>query len=149
MFTLTIIKGGDIFKSYCQTIVNPINCVGIMGRGLALEFKNRYPIMFDKYKELCSKQLLSVGKLWIYYDEDNGKNILNFPTKFDWRDDSKYEYIELGLSKFVETYKSRGIKSIAFPMLGCGCGKLDKDIVLGIMFKYLSKCDDLIVEIYN
>lgn len=148
MFTLSIIRNGNILSSSCQTLVNPINCVGVMGKGLALEFKNRYPLMYDRYKDLCDNGLLSIGKLWLYKDEDNDKNILNFPTKIHWKDDSCYEYIELGLSKFVESYSSRGITSIAFPMLGCGCGKLDKEVVLDIMLKYLCRCENLIVEIY-
>lgn len=148
MLTLSIIRNGDIFSSSCQTLVNPINCVGIMGKGLALEFKNRYPLMFDKYKDLCNNNLLSIGKLWLYKDEESGKNILNFPTKNDWKESSSYEYIELGLNKFTDTYISRGITSIAFPMLGCGCGNLNRDMVLDILLKYLYRCDNLIVEIY-
>jgi O-acetyl-ADP-ribose deacetylase (regulator of RNase III) len=142
---IQIIKG-NIFDSKCQTIVNTINCVGVMGKGLALEFKKRYPDMFLRYREYCSLNLMCIGKLWLYKSNDYW--ILNFPTKMTWKLPSRYEYIELGLQKFVDTYKERGITSIAFPMLGCSNGKLDEDKVLHIMYNYLSKCD-IPIEIYR
>lgn len=147
MLTLTIINDRNIFDSQCQTIVNTINCVGVMGKGIALEMKKRYPEMFDKYKDYCDKGLIDVGKLWLYKHSDE-KWILNFPTKKHWKNKSEYEYIESGMIKFLETYKERGIKTIAFPMLGCSNGGLDKNIVIQIMAKYLIQCTDLIVEIY-
>lgn len=145
--TLTIIKNRNIFDSQCQTIVNTVNCVGVMGKGLALEMKKRYPNMFDKYKDYCDKGLIDIGKLWLYKHSDD-KWILNFPTKKHWKNSSEYEYIEEGMKKFVETYQEKGITTIAFPMLGCNNGGLEKDVVIQIMTKYLIKCDNLIVEIY-
>lgn len=145
--TLTIIKNKNIFDSQCQTIVNTVNCVGVMGKGLALEMKKRYPNMFDKYKDYCDKGLIDIGKLWLYKHSDD-KWILNFPTKKHWKNGSEYEYIEEGMKKFVETYKEKGITTIAFPMLGCNNGGLEKDVVIQIMTKYLIKCDNLIIEIY-
>ena len=148
MLTITILQNRNIFDSQCQTIVNTINCVGVMGKGLALEMKKRYPDMFEKYKDFCDKGLIDIGKLWVYKHSDD-KWILNFPTKKDWRNKSEYDFIDKGMKKFVETYKEKGIKTIAFPMLGCSNGGLDKSIVLQIMTKYLIKCTDLIVEIYE
>ena len=145
--TLTIIKNRNIFDSQCQTIVNTVNCVGVMGKGLALEMKKRYPNMFDKYKDYCDKGLIDIGKLWLYKHSDD-KWILNFPTKKHWKNGSEYEYIEEGMKKFVETYQEKGITTIAFPMLGCNNGGLEKDVVIQIMTKYLIKCDNLIIEIY-
>ena len=144
MTTITILENRNIFDSQCQTIVNTVNCVGVMGKGLALEMKKRYPDMFEKYKDFCNKGLIDVGKLWLYKHSDE-KWILNFPTKKHWKNPSEYEYIEDGMIKFVETYKERGIKTVAFPMLGCSNGGLDNDIVLQIMTKYLIKCTDLFV----
>ena len=138
---------GDMFKSSAQTLVNTINCVGAMGKGIALEFKKRYPAMYDRYRQLCKNGLIQTGKLWLY-KADDGKWILNFPTKRHWRNPSKVEYIEQGLDKFVKTYKEKGIISIAFPMLGCSNGGLDKNEILPIMQKYLEQCDGLEVEIY-
>lgn len=126
---------GNIFNSKVQTIVNPVNTVGVMGAGLALEFKKRYPKMFQSYKRACNKGLLSVGKLMLCDESDY--RILLFPTKTDWREPSRIEYIESGLKKFVETYESKNITSIAFPKLGCGKGGLDWQEVKPIMERYL------------
>ena len=140
MLTISIIDNGNIFNSACKTIVNPINCVGVMGKGISLEMKNRFPHMFERYQTLCNKQLITVGKLWLYQNED-GSSILNFPTKKHWRENSQYE--------FIETYQEKQIKSIAFPLLGCGNGKLNKDAVLNIMMKYIIQCKNIVVEIYT
>lgn len=136
---------GNIFNSKTQTIVNTVNCVGVMGKGIALVFKLRYPKMFDEYANLCKRHLISPGKLWIYKGESDAPWVLNFPTKFHWKYPSKIEYIESGLQKFVETYKEKGITSIAFPMLGTHNGGLDKEKVRSLMERYLNKCDIPIV----
>ena len=141
-------RGKTIFESSAQTLVNTVNCVGIMGKGLALEFKNRYPAMFDKYKSFCDKGVFKPGVLWIYKAED-GKWILNSPTKIDWRNPSEMSYIEEGLKKFVEIWKEKGITSIAFPLLGCTNGGLNPDEVIPIMEKYLNQCEGLDVTIYD
>jgi len=140
--------GKTIFESSAQTLVNTINCVGVMGKGIALEFKNRYPVMFDKYKSFCDKGVFKPGVLWIYKAED-GKWILNFPTKVNWRNPSEMSYIEDGLKKFVEIWKEKGITSIAFPLLGCSNGGLNPDEVIPLMEKYLNQCDGLDVTIYD
>jgi len=119
-----------------------------MGKGLALEFKNRYPEMFNKYKSYCDKGIFKPGVLWIYKAED-GKKILNFPTKVDWKDPSKVEYIEAGLKKFVEIYKEKEVKDIAFPLLGCNNGGLDADEIIPIMQSYLDQCDGCRIRIYD
>jgi len=142
------VEYGTIFESNAQTLVNTINCVGVMGKGLALEFKNRYPEMFTKYKGFCDKGVFKPGVLWIYKAPD-GKWILNFPTKIDWRNPSKMEYLEEGLQKFVEIWKDKEITSIAFPLLGCHNGGLNADEVIPLMKKYLDKCEGLDVTIYD
>lgn len=141
-------KGKTIFESDAQTLVNTINCVGVMGKGIALEFKNRYPAMFDKYKSFCDKGVFKPGVLWIYKAED-GKWVLNFPTKVDWRNPSEISYIEEGLKKFVEIWKEKSITSIAFPLLGCNNGGLDAEEVIPLMVKYLEQCDGLDATIYD
>ncbi len=138
---------GNIFKSDCQTIVNTVNTVGVMGAGIALEFRLRYPAMFKRYTELCKIKQLGIGKLWLYKHNDN-QWVLNFPTKKDWKHPSQYRYIELGLEKFCHTWEEKGIQSIAFPIMGGENGGLDKDKTLAIMEKYLSQCH-LPVEIYH
>lgn len=126
---------GDIFNSPAQVIVNTVNTVGVMGKGLALSFKKRYPEMFQSYKRACEKNLLKTGKLMLFYSPDHW--ILLFPTKENWRYPSKLEYIEAGLVKFVQTYAEKSITSIAFPRLGCGNGELNWDDVCPLMEKYL------------
>lgn len=148
MLTISIIKNSNIFHSQCQVLVNTVNCVGLMDEGLALEMKNRYPLMFEKYKELCDKKLLKIGSLWIFKPFESKQWILNFPTKEHWQTPSKYEYIEEGIKKFTETYKEKGITSIAFPMLDYSDDNLNKEKIIEILIKYLVKCDNLIVEIY-
>ncbi len=147
MDNITIING-NIFNTQSQTIVNTVNCVGVMGKGIALVFKLRYPSMFELYQNYCSQGLISIGKLWIYKGEPNEPWVLNFPTKTHWKLPSEYEYIEQGLQKFVDTYKEKGITSIAFPLLGANNGGLDKDKVLDIMKHYLYQCD-IPIEIYQ
>ena len=143
---MKIVKG-NIFTSSCQTIVNSINCVGVMGAGIALEYKLRYPKMFEKYVELCNKRLIKIGSLWLYKHSEI-KWILNFPTKKHWKYPSKTEYLEKGLQKFLDTYKTKGITSIAFPLLGADKGGLDSNNSLDIMKQHLEKCD-IDIEIYE
>jgi len=139
---------GNIFNSKCQTIVNTVNCVGVMGKGIALVHKLRYPQMYLEYKEHCKNKLIKTGSLWLYTKQENAPWILNFPTKFHWKYPSKIEWIELGLQKFVETYERKGITSIAFPLLGTHNGGLATDEVKSIMNQYLEKCE-LDIEIYD
>ncbi|MEI6821456.1 MAG: macro domain-containing protein [Bacteroidota bacterium] len=144
---LKFIKG-NIFNSNAQTIVNTVNCVGVMGKGIALVFKLRYPLMFDIYKIYCSKKYIGIGKLWLYREQENAPWVLNFPTKYHWKYPSKMEYIEKGLQKFVETYKEKKITSIAFPLLGTHNGGLDRVEVKKVIIKYLSQCD-IPIEVYD
>lgn len=139
---------GNIFNTKCQTIVNTVNCVGVMGRGIALVYKLRYPHMFEEYKEHCENKLIKIGSLWLYTKQENAPWILNFPTKFHWKYPSKIEWIEEGLQKFVDTYEKKGITSIAFPLLGTHNGGLDANEVIKLMDEYLSKCA-IHVEIYE
>ncbi len=126
---------GDIFLTPAQTIVNTVNTVGVMGKGIALEFKKRYPDMFEKYKMACEKKKLKIGTLMLCYEADHWT--LLFPTKEHWRNPSRIEYIEQGLIKFCNSYAEYGITSIAFPKLGCGNGELDWNIVKPFMEAYL------------
>ena len=116
--------------------MNTVNTVGVMGKGIAKDFKQIYPEMFEEYQELCEKGTFNVGNLWLY--KTSNKWVLNFPTKKHWRQPSKPEYIEEGLKKFVDTYHVYGITSISFPLLGCGNGELDWETqVRPLMEQYL------------
>ncbi|SEL57733.1 O-acetyl-ADP-ribose deacetylase (regulator of RNase III), contains Macro domain [Bosea lupini] len=133
----------NLFDSPAQTLVNTVNTVGVMGKGIALQFRERYPKMFLAYREICKSGTLDVGKLHLWKDNDHW--ILNFPTKTTWKNPSKIEYITSGLDTFVESYKDMGISSISFPPLGCGNGNLDWLEVKPIMERYLSKLD---IQVY-
>lgn len=133
---ITYLKG-DIFKSPAQVLVNTVNTVGVMGKGVALEFKKQYPDMFKAYEQVCNEKLLDIGKLMLWKGQE--KWVLLFPTKKHWRNPSKMEYIEAGLQKFVETYLEEGITSVAFPRLGCGNGGLKWSDVQPLMEQYLKK----------
>lgn len=140
-------KNGSLFEGSEQTIVNTVNCVGVMGKGIALEYKRLYPDMFKKYKSHCNNKIMNIGTLYLFKADDRW--ILNFPTKFHWRDKSKLSYLEDGLKKFVDTYKDKGITSIAFPQLGCQNGGLDWETdVKPLMETYLSSLDDIEIVIY-
>ena len=130
---------GNIFTTECQTIVNTVNCVGVMGAGIALECRLRYPEMYERYADLCERRLIDIGKLWIYKAPERW--VLNFPTKRHWKKESKPEYLHRGLSRFLETYRERGIESIAFPLLGASHGGLHPEQSLSIMSDYLEHCE--------
>src|SRR5438128_10332378 len=134
---------GDIFESNAQVIVNTVNFKGVMGKGLALAFKQRYPAMFAVYQQECKTGKLRIGRPSLY--RESSPWILNFPTKYDWRFPSKLEYLEKGLEYVAANYKKEGIKSIAFPKLGAQNGKLSWDDVGPLMVKYLSQLD---VDVY-
>lgn len=133
----------NIFESNAQVLVNTVNTVGVMGKGLALKFKQLYPDMFSSYQKYCENGLLNIGKLQLF--KTSNKWILNFPTKKEWRKPSRLEYIEAGLQKFVQHYQRLGIRSIAFPMLGCGNGGLEWDEVRPLMEQYLK---NLPIDVY-
>jgi O-acetyl-ADP-ribose deacetylase (regulator of RNase III) len=127
----------NLLDSNAQTLVNTVNCVGVMGKGIALEFKQRYPDMFKAYKRICDAGELEIGKLWLWSGRDQW--VLNFPTKKHWRHPSKVEWIEAGLDKFVTEYVRRGITDISFPRLGCGNGGLNWERqVRPVMERYLA-----------
>ncbi len=115
---------GDIFASQAQTLVNTVNCVGVMGKGVALEFKKRFPGMFDDYALRCGRRQVKLGEPYLYRDLA-GTRVVNFPTKDHWRSPSRLTDIERGLDCFAANYTEWGVTSIAFPPLGCGNGGLE------------------------
>ena len=126
----------SLFDSPAKVLVNTVNTVGVMGKGIAKEFKGIYPEMFKGYQQLCEKRMLDIGDLWVY--KTPHKWVLNFPTKKHWRSPSKPEYLEAGLEKFARVYQEARITSISFPQLGCGNGELDwKTQSKPLMEKYL------------
>lgn len=137
---------GDMFKSEATTLVNTVNCVGVMGKGVALEFKKRWPGLMIDYEKKCKSKEVRLGKPYLYTDLA-GTSIVNFPTKGHWRAASRLADIEEGLLYFLKKYREWNIESIAFPPLGCGNGGLEWDVVGPLMYKLLSKVS-IPVEIY-
>lgn len=138
---------GNIFNTSAQAIVNTVNCVGIMGRGIALECKLRYPGMFKSYQNFCNLKKIQPGILQIW--KESHPWILNFPTKLHWKDPSKFEYLEKGLEKFVNSYSEKGITSIAFPLLGSSLGGLPEDKVFNLMREKLEPLKNIDIEVYE
>ncbi len=137
---------GDMLKSKAQTLVNTVNCVGIMGKGIALEFKNRFPEMFKDYVQRCERHEVRLGQPYIYKSLF-GQQILNFPTKEHWKSVSKVSDIEEGLDYLLAHYKHWRITSIAIPPLGCGNGQLEWKVVGPLIYERANKMD-IPVEMY-
>jgi O-acetyl-ADP-ribose deacetylase (regulator of RNase III) len=147
-------KIGNLLDSEAEALVNTVNTVGVMGKGIALQFKNMFPNNFKLYSIACKNQDLKIGTLLVNKEETlltGNKIIINFPTKTDWRLPSEYEYIELGLKKLINVIKDNNIKSIAIPPLGSGNGGLDWHKVKPILEAYLKNldCDVYIYEPSN
>ncbi|OIP44016.1 MAG: Appr-1-p processing protein [Deltaproteobacteria bacterium CG23_combo_of_CG06-09_8_20_14_all_60_8] len=120
------LKQGDILRANAEALVNTVNCVGVMGRGIALQFKKVFPENFKHYKVTCDKQELQPGKM-LFHDLNrlqNPRYVVNFPTKRHWKGKSRQEDIEAGLRALVQEIRARQIHSIAIPPLGCGLGGL-------------------------
>jgi len=118
---------GDILKADADALVNTVNCVGVMGRGIALQFKNMFPANFKAYALACQQGAVQPGRMWVFETgERNGpRYLINFPTKRHWRGKSRMEDIEAGLTALVTEIRVRHIRSIAIPALGSGLGGLD------------------------
>jgi O-acetyl-ADP-ribose deacetylase (regulator of RNase III) len=126
---------GNILDSMAHALVNPVNCGGIMGKGLALQFRRTYPRMYQDYQRVCLAGLLQPGSLHVF--PVGARYIINFPTKIHWSGKSKLEFIDAGLQTLVEEILLRDIHSIAVPPLGCGLGGLMWKDVFPLIKKYL------------
>jgi O-acetyl-ADP-ribose deacetylase (regulator of RNase III) len=142
---------GDILKSEAEAFVNTVNCVGVMGRGIAAQFKNAYPENFKAYAAACRREEVRPGRMFVF---ETGRlmpprYIINFPTKRHWRGKSRIEDIDAGLVTLVTEIRSRNIRSIAIPPLGCGLGGLEWDKVRPRIEAALEGLDDVRVMIYE
>ena len=137
---------GDLFASKMQTIVNTVNCVGVMGKGIALEFKKRFPDMYQDYVARCAAKQVRLGQPYLFR-QLVPPWILNFPTKDDWRSVSRLSDIVAGLEYLEQHYQEWGITSLAVPPLGCGQGQLEWRVVGPTLFRYLSRFQ-VPVELY-
>lgn len=120
-------RHGNLLEANAEAYVNPVNTVGVMGKGLALAFKNRFPTAFDAYRKACNEGRVRIGSVFVYErPESTGRPrvILHVPTKRHWREPSQMSFVEQGLEALVDTVRQRGILSVAVPALGCGLGGL-------------------------
>jgi O-acetyl-ADP-ribose deacetylase (regulator of RNase III) len=145
------LKSGDLLKEKTDAIVNTVNCVGVMGKGIALQFKQRWPKNFKEYEAASKRDEIKPGKMFIY---DFGewaqpRYIINFPTKVHWRGDSKLEYVEDGLRDLIKQLRRLKIQSISLPPLGCGNGGLEWGDVKALVFAAFKDHQDIAVNLYE
>lgn len=146
-------KKGDMFAEPVEALVNTVNCVGVMGKGVALEFKNRWPANFRAYKSLCDAKDLKPGEMFVFdtnelFASDGPRYLVNFPTKAHWRSKSKMQYIEDGLDALVRAIQEYRITSIAIPPLGCGNGGLDWEDVRPLIEAKLSGLQNIDIVLF-
>lgn len=142
---MIIEKHGNIFDSLCNTIVIPVNRVGVMGKGLALEAKKKYPKTFKEYRGLCLQH--EFGCLSLHREWDN-RNVLCLATKEHWREDSNIELIRKSLLRLMNHRQLSIIRSIAIPKIGCGLGNLNWDEIVYPLIKEILKDYPYDVEVY-
>lgn len=136
---------GNIILSPCDAIVNTVNCVGVMGKGLALQFKTAFPANYHAYKNACNMYQVKPGKCFVFNTQGiKPRFIINFPTKRHWKDNSLLEDINSGLDDLVYQIGKNGILSIAIPPLGCGLGGLSWSVVKPII---VNKLKDIPVDV--
>ncbi len=143
---MVIVKTGDMFESDAQTLVNTVNCVGVMGAGIALEFRKRFPDMYEEYVRRCQMHLVRLGEPYLYR-RLLPPWVLNFPTKQDWRSVSRLDDIVRGLAYLSQHVREWGITSLAVPPLGCGQGQLEWRVVGPTLYRHL-KALAIPVELY-
>jgi O-acetyl-ADP-ribose deacetylase (regulator of RNase III) len=124
-------KQGDLLEEKTEALVNAINCVGVMGKGIALQFKRAFPDNFKQYKIACDAQKVKPGMMFTVLTESlfHPRYIINFPTKRHWKEKSNLEDVQAGLKALVQEIQQKEIRSIAVPPLGCGNGGLDWSLV--------------------
>ena len=144
-------KTGDIFQENAEALVNSVNCVGVMGRGIALQFKNMFPENFKAYAYACKRQEVQPGQMFVFETKQltNPRYIINFPTKRHWRGKSRIEDIESGLEALAVEIKERNIRSIAIPPLGSDLGGLSWHEVHPRIEATLHELQDVEVVIFN
>jgi O-acetyl-ADP-ribose deacetylase (regulator of RNase III) len=138
---------GNLVEAPVDALVNAVNTVGVMGKGIALQFKTKFPQNFKVYQKACKAGELTVGKLLFVQEAEQW--IINFPTKQHWKTASKLEYIEQGLQALVQELPNYPIKRLALPALGCGLGGLNWAEVRPLIEKYLGDLDSVEIIVYE
>ncbi len=144
-------RSGNILEEGAEALVNTVNCVGVMGRGIALQFRKAFPGNFKVYAEACKRRLVKPGKMFLYETGQSvhPRYIINFPTKRHWRGGSHMEDIDAGLKDLVEVIRTRNIRSIALPPLGCGLGGLDWNEVRSHIEDVMAILEDVQIIVYK
>src|SRR5438093_4557083 len=144
-------RSGDILKSEAEALVNTVNCVGVMGRGIALQFKNAFPENFKAYAAACKRGEVQPGRMFVFGTGQltPPRYIINFPTKRHWRGKSRIEDIEAGLTALAEVIRDKRIRSIALPPLGSGLGGLEWSKVQSCIEAALRPLDDVQIHVYE
>lgn len=144
-------RGNLLKPPHAEALVNAVNCVGVMGRGIAAQFKRTYPENFRAYEAACKRKEVVPGRMFVFATGQitNPRFILNFPTKHHWRDQARIEDIEIGLATLVVEVQTRSIKSIALPALGCGLGCLDWQDVYPLIERAFSAMPDVHALVYQ
>ena len=140
------LRHGDLFGSEAQTLVNAVNCVGVMGKGIALQFKRRFPGMYQDYVARCDAGSVRLGEPYLWSSLLTPW-VINFPTKGHWRESTRLEHIESGLEHLVTQASAWGVESLAVPALGCGEGYLRWEVVQPALMRHLGILS-VPVEIY-
>lgn len=142
---------GDVLRNEAEALVNTVNCVGVMGRGIALQFKKAYPDNFKAYAAACKHGDVQPGTMFVYSTHGmfNPRYIINFPTKRHWRGKSRLEDIESGLKDLVRVVRENSIGSLAIPPLGCGLGGLDWNEVKARIEDALAPLSDVRITVYE
>ena len=142
---------GNLLESKAQALVNAVNTVGVMGKGIALQFKKRFPLNFKLYAAACKKGEVEIGKMFVVQESDlqGDKVIINFPTKTEWAKKSEYEYVEEGLKDLVRVIEAYQIESIAIPALGCGHGGLNWARVKARLEQHSGDLPHIQIEIFE
>ena len=145
------LRRGDLLKQNAEALVNAVNCVGVMGRGIALQFRKAFPENFKIYEAACKRGEVKPGEMLVFdtHQVTNPRYIINFPTKRHWRDQSRITDIESGLEALVKEVHDRGISSIAVPALGCGLGGLKWSEVRLRIEKAFAKVPDVQVWLFE
>lgn len=141
---------GDLLKSGTEALVNPVNCVGVMGKGLALSFKEGFPMNFKAYEMACQQEAVRPGRMFVFETRAMLPQVIfNFPTKRHWKDSSRLDDIASGLADLAVELRSRPIRSVAVPSLGCGNGGLDWGVVRPLIESELGRLTNTSVWVYT
>jgi len=142
---------GNLLEARVEALVNTVNTVGVMGKGIALMFKQRFPENFKAYEAACKAGEVEVGKMFVTLgvELDGPRWIINFPTKKQWRNPTKLEWVRSGLTALKDVIREKHIKSVALPPLGCGNGGLDWEVVRPIVEDALRDLEGIEVVVYE